>query len=302
MKAVWERVDKYNIQLLLTYKEILLPQERDREIVQIILQHKKSIEVCLSLNRVRMKLHTIFLSCITSYCGTHICQEFLGPPTDDSQTSTYKFPRQYPTPIDWTRWRNFWYKVYPPNLYLPLPLGKWVAHSHKIWKWILDPVRDTLYCQTLSNVDYYTRISYSTTRAGGTFVRVGPTQGLPLGGIPVNATPVVPGNLNGVKVQTGGWKFPVQTIKNTTFWQCMDDQGGSWMWKNRTGNSEDMAWLATALMNGTALLATDGSFNVNKSALISGAGWIIYCSATGKKIQGSAYKKSAGASSYKARC
>ena len=31
-----------------------------------------------------------------------------------------------------------------------LMLGKWVAPSHnKIWKWVLDPAGDTLYCQTL---------------------------------------------------------------------------------------------------------------------------------------------------------
>lgn len=127
------------------------------------------------------------------------------------------------------------------------------------------------------------------------------TNWLPFEGIPVNVQPVVSGILNGVKVQIGGWQFPVQASINKTFWQCMEDQGGSWMCKNMTGNIEDMAWLATALINWTALLAADCSFNVNKSTLISGAGWIIYCSATGKKIQGLAYKKSAGASLYRGK-
>lgn len=168
-------------------------------------------------------------------------------------------------------------------MFLPLPLGKWVAPSHKVWKWVLNPVRDTLYCQTLLHVECYTRISYSTTRAGGTYARVGRTDRLSLGGAPVN---VGPGNFEGVRAQTGEWKFPILPSTNKSFWQAMDNQGGSWMWKNMSGNIDDMTWLATALTKGTVLLAADRSFNVNKSTLISGAGWIICCSATVKKIQG----------------
>ena len=46
-------------------------------------------------------------------------------------------------------------------------------------------------------------------------------------------------------------------------------------------------------------MAAEGSYNKNKSTLISGAGWIIRCLASGKSIQGSAYEKSTCAGSYR---
>jgi len=59
-----------------------------------------------------------------------------------------------------------------------------------------------------------------------------------------------------------------------------------------TGDTADMSWMATALTNGTVIMVADGSYNKNKSTLISGAGWIIRCLASGKSIQGLAYEKS----------
>jgi hypothetical protein len=71
------------------------------------------------------------------------------------------------------------------------------------------------------------------------------------------------------------------------------------MWEQMSGDTADMSWLATALTNGTVIMAADGSYNRNKSTLISGAGWIIRCLASGKSIQGSAYEKASCASSYR---
>jgi hypothetical protein len=71
------------------------------------------------------------------------------------------------------------------------------------------------------------------------------------------------------------------------------------MWKKMTGDTGDISWMATALTKGTLLMAADGSYNPNKSTLISGAGWVICCSSSGMRIQGQAYEKSASAGSYR---
>ena len=115
------------------------------------------------------------------------------------------------------------------------------------------------------------------------------------GGIPVDVQPTTAWNLEGVLVRSGGGLFPLQPIRSESFWQLLDIQGGSWMWKRMTDDTEDISWMATALTNGTLLMAADGSYNLNKSTLISGAGWIICCSTSGKRIQGSAYEKSSSA-------
>ena len=299
MKAIWERVNFYNIDLILSYNNIPAPRERDCEIVSLITQYEKSAPIQRALNRVRLKLQAIFLSCIVSYSGTQISNENLFPQMEESNmVSTYRFPRQQPTTKDWVHWRNFWYKVYP-NLQLPLPLGKWISPSHRVWRWVLDPDKDILFRQSLSNVEYYTRVTISTTRAGGAFSKVGETDCMPRGGIPVDAQPISPNNYDGVTIRQGGWTFPSQVVLKPTFWQALDTQGGSWMWEQMTGDTSDMSWLATALINGTLIMAADGSYNSNKSTLISGAGWIIRCLSSGKSIQGSAYEKSTCAGSYR---
>ena len=147
----------------------------------------------------------------------------------------------------------------------------------------------------MTHVDYYTRVSYSTTRSGGSFSKVSRVDYLPYGGIPVDVQPTTAWNLEGVLVRSGGGLFPLQPIRSGSFWQLLDIQGGSWMWKRMTDDTEDISWMATALTNGTLLMAADGSYNLNKSTLISGAGWIICCSTSGKRIQGSAYEKSSSA-------
>ena len=299
MKAVWERIHYYDIGLILSYDKLPMPRERDCEIVNMIVQHEKSLEIQLSLNRVRMKLQVMFLSCITTFRGNQISNEHLYPQDEDNLMSTYRFPKQVPTSRDWVRWRNFWHKIYPTNLLLPIPLGKWKVPSHRLWKWVLDTKRDILYCQTMTRVEYYTRVSYSTTRSGGSFARVGRVDYLPYDGTPVDAQPTALCNFDGVTVRSGGEPFPIQPKCSTSFWQALETQGGSWMWERMTGDTEDVSWMATALTKGTLLMAADGSYNPNKSTLISGAGWIICCSRSGMRIQGQAYEKSTSAGSYR---
>ena len=140
MKAIWERVNFYKINAILSYTTMPMPRDRDCEIVSIITQHEKSLAVQQSLNRVRLKLQAIFLSCIVSYSGTQISNKNLFPQTEETNMSTYKFSRQHPTSKDWVQWRNFWYKVYP-GLQLPLPLGKWISPSHRLWRWYSTPTK-----------------------------------------------------------------------------------------------------------------------------------------------------------------
>jgi hypothetical protein len=191
---------------MLSYTQIPTPRERDCEIVSIITQHEKSLAVQQSLNRVRLKLQAIFLSCLASYSGTHISKENLFPQSDKTNMSSYRFPRQCPTSKNWALWRNFWYKVYP-RLQLPLPLGKWTSLSHRLWRWVLDTDKDILFRQSTTKVEYYTRVTIRTTRAGGAFSKVGETNCIPLGGVPVDAQPISPNHSDGATISPGGWTF-----------------------------------------------------------------------------------------------
>ena len=64
------------------------------------------------------------------------------------------------------------------------------------------------------------------------------------------------------------------------------------------GDFSKMAWLATALKQGTAVMVTDGSFNKSLAPDISGAGWMIACTTRRKMLNGWFYERSLKAGSY----
>jgi hypothetical protein len=246
-----------------------------------------------------MSLQAVFLSCIASYSRTHISATSLLPPQEGGRTSSYRFAKQIPISADWSRWKYFWHKVYPSQLQLPLPLGKWRASTHKIWQWVFDKNRDTLYRQSLHTIDYYTRVTYSSTRSGGTFSRAGSVDAIPHPCEPVYIQLVQAGSTVGVTMRSGGWKFPRHITPKQDFWESLSSKGGAWMWARILGDREELSWLATALTEGTIVFAADGSYNANKSSQLSGAGWIAQCTSSGKQLRGSAYERSTTACSYR---
>ena len=52
------------------------------------------------------------------------------------------------------------------------------------------------------------------------------------------------------------------------------------------GIYESTTWLATALQEGTATMVTDGPYNGPLAPNISGAGWIVACTAQHKCLGG----------------
>ena len=80
----------------------------------------------------------------------------------------------------------------------------------------------------MTQVEYYTRVTYSATRSGGSFSKVGRVDHLPYEGTPVDVQPISPGNFDGVSVRSGGGSFLIQPRCDTSFWQFLDTQGGNW--------------------------------------------------------------------------
>ncbi len=82
------------------------------------------------------------------------------------------------------------------------------------------------------------------------------------------------------------------------FWQSLARGGGSWMWDYIPNKDIEPLWIVNALLNGTAILSTDGSFHRNKAPQVSRVGLIITCQWTGRMLQGSFYELSIDASAY----
>ncbi len=62
------------------------------------------------------------------------------------------------------------------------------------------------------------------------------------------------------------------------------------MWRdivNGDKSKDNMQWVAEGMTAGTLIWTTDRSYDRKRAADLSGAGWIIFCKATGQQITGS---------------
>ncbi len=68
-------------------------------------------------------------------------------------------------------------------------------------------------------------------------------------------------------------------LKSTllSFWDTLHAGGGHWMWDYVSDKESDPLWLKEALKQGTAIIATDGSYLGKRGPHVSGAGWVIAC-------------------------
>ena len=133
-KAVWERTQRYNIQLLLDYPTLRLPREHDCTLTNLFISENVSKSERIQLNRCRIALRAIFLSDITSACGRRLEHWVLTHDVALGRTSTFTFPREYPTPDDWNVWTEFWKGWICKDSTLPVPLGNWIAPTHQRWQ------------------------------------------------------------------------------------------------------------------------------------------------------------------------
>ena len=63
----------------------------------------------------------------------------------------------------------------------------------------------------------------------------------------------------------------------------MKKYGGEWFWED-IQTPVCTEWLAEAISNGTLTLVTDGSYMKHLHRNISGVGWIIQDTETGKRV------------------
>ena len=73
------------------------------------------------------------------------------------------------------------------------------------------------------------------------------------------------------------------------------------MWNNIVNEGNDLQWVVDALTQGMAISVTYYSFNwaTVSLVLVSGAGWILYCTSTEKKLCGFFFERFSRAGSYR---
>jgi hypothetical protein len=289
-------MNHYELTPLLVYTEIVPPRQGDRELVEIFLERERNTGRLKALNRCRVAHQALFLSCISTVQGTNIDGAYMGKPLDRERRSDFQFAPEHPTIGDWVVWRDFWEK-YRTRTTTEI-LGQWVGYGHRVWEWVYDKSRDTIYQQTYDSVQVFSRATRSNTRSGGYFISVGITNAVAIGAIPISIKKLdEQGRLIAIDQVK---EFPeIQPSSTPTFWEYLGQAGGEWMWENVSGNIRDVEWVATAMEQGTAVVASDGSFNPKQSTQVCSAGWIVYCRKTKRRIKSSMFEISVDAGSYR---
>ena len=76
------------------------------------------------------------------------------------------------------------------------------------------------------------------------------------------------------------------------------------MWEGIDENQitkHELTWIVEGMRNRTLSWVTDGSYNRKIAEKISGVGWVIFCTKTGKRLTGWFWEKSESADSYRAK-
>ena len=299
MKSLWERLDHYNFKLNVRYPRLTIPREGDMFLVKLFYQEGVRGTRLRRLNRCRIHLKTLFLSDLVSANG----KSFLAP--DETRFSVYPqrpssfvFPREEPTPEDWSTWYSFWRSFTGAGWALTRSLGRWYLAPHNRWDWVIEDVTNTIWNLADTTTGYRPVLSQVRTRRNRLYGKGGPLD------CPTDEASMRPVTVSFVDddvVLLHDIGQPLVKIVDNplSFWDYLRSQGGEWMWEHVLGDKEDMTWLSNALCNGTVMMVADGSYARDLDPELCATGWIAVCVNTRKQVKGSFFERSLSASAYR---
>ena len=300
-KMIWRSLDYYNIKLQMKYDKIPIPREHDQIIMQIIHATGMSKAAERSMNRCRVHLGAIFLSDITTADGRYLEQSTFNI-KQNGVNSKFKFPKENPSHSDKNRWTDFWNRFTSTGKKLPRGLGKWMHQTHRQWRWYYNKEVGMLYQVNNTIVQSYRKSQTYRTRGSATYERqqIHAQDEVELG-YPSSVTATF--EEAAVTKQEEGPRLATEPADPADFWEFLYAWGGKWMWEGIDANQEtrnNLTWLVAGMKINSLIWITDGSYDRNRAKDLSGVGWIIFCTATAKRLSGSFWEKSSSASSYRA--
>lgn len=293
--AIWERLHQYKFPIYLKFPTLKMPRLNDACLVDIFLQEGYTGMDLRCLNRCRLSLNAIFLSDIAMAGGRKL-EEFVFH-SREGRVSAFKFAREYPCTTDWKLWEEFWAGWLLTNGTMPITLGPWVHPSHQQWRWYYNSTSATLWEHDANLWIQYDRLTTErSTRGNAQFIPIRSLIVQDEIGLPAS----VKSGINTVLLVETGPNLPHHNTTNIKpFWDFVNDQGGGWLWDYIEGKHDDMSWIASALLDKSAVFVTDGSYNRVLAPDICGAGWVLVSTSSKKMIYGAFHERSNAASSYR---
>jgi hypothetical protein len=230
-----------------------------------------------ALDRCRLALKLIFISDIATACGRFLDERLLlDPQLPDGKVLQFVFPNERPGRTDWKLWYEFWMAFSGPGGHIPIPLGDWQYPTHCCWEWFYNVKEDQiLHKAHEAGVTVYARSDEGKQlRSGQLYQQSHLTDQVPACSIPANVL-----ELSKEKVlcrEISPRLAPIRSLA-VSFWELLRSLGRDWIWEDVKEGDTDVEWVRDALINGTFIGVTEGSYNRKKAKTVSGTGWIIVC-------------------------
>ena len=299
-KMLWRSLKYHSVDIYMKYETIPLPRENDKLVMEIIKERISSKAALQSLNRCRCYLNVLFLSDVATADGKYL-EELATIPNEIGTKSKYRFPKEVPTKTDWKRWQLFWTNYTTIGRKLPVELGRWINSTHRTWRWFYIKETDDLQRLEKNKLHHYQRRAgrtRGTTEYDITWTEdyTGQQLGTPTSVTSSFSEATVSKLFEGPDLSQG----PQQPAD---FWEFLASWGGEWMWEGIEDNQitkHDLTWAVEGMKNKTLIWVTDGSYDKLRAADLSGVGWVIFCTKTGKRLTGWCWERSNSANSYRA--
>ena len=300
VKMFWRTLQLAGTHLHIVFDSLHLPREGDSPIMALLWRSGVRGARLASMNRCRIHLNAIFLSDIVTANGRKLQRDLVtGIPTKQLE-SDFTFPRERPSEEDWASWELFWSNFTYDNLTLWKPLGLWIHPSHIKWKWFYNKSSNQIQEQYQGGVRIYNPTGGMRTRFGQLYKPAWTEIGGTATGTPIS---VEFASAREVRRLPEGPHQVSGPSEPDDFWEFLESWGGDWMWDSLHLDDEtktDLSWLVDAVKNNTAVWVTDGSYDKKRAPNISGAGWLVHCTATGRQLKCNFFEVSPAASSFRA--
>lgn len=180
-------------------------------------------------------------------------------------------------------------------------LGPWISPPHRSHRWFYSADQHELYHHVDDFVHVYSpnMADVSFTRSGPRFDRCQIQRQVPTNAEWCSIKQIRNGSVHCLAVEhPGNTLCPVPDLPSVR--SRLRSSTHRWLWTHVSASSGDnFLWLISALINGTAVFASDGSFNRLWSPTLMGVGWKIQCSVSLESVEGYFASESVHADAYR---
>ena len=278
VKSLWEKLDRFQLKLILDLEGFALPREHDRWIMAAFEQIGYSLSECKLLNQVRLHQQVLFESDIFEADGRTINGKFLQPRQLGTAWSTYKFGKQKPIPHAFNLWREAISHLTPGGRRNP-KLGTFLRSPHILWSHRYDPEEDVIVATEGEERVLYQQQESSRRGRNTPFTRRFPIEPIEE---KLHLCSTRTHNSDTVTLASHIAPAPPTPIFSHFHEVIRANPENHW-WEDLkyTGNG---LWLYTAIRQGTLIGVSDGSYIKELHTNVCSAAVILECSESGERL------------------